>query len=153
MTDPDFSQAGRRYGRSRMKERYNAYLLSPEWDAKRKSAKRRAKNRCQVCNAGHLPLHTHHRTYENIYKEKPADLTVLCAVCHALFHDRLPKVSHRDLDQDQFFRDQRKDQRLREQWRELEESVADELKARGITMDEWCEEADRELREMAGLPE
>ena len=41
--------------------------------------------RCQVCNSPH-DLHVHHRTYERVGHEDPADLTVLCMWCHDLFH-------------------------------------------------------------------
>ncbi len=68
--------------------KYPAYLESPEWKRKRGAAKRRAKSRCQVCNSDDQ-LEVHHRTYENLFDEKPSDLTVLCAHCHGIFHAKL----------------------------------------------------------------
>ena len=61
------------------------YLVSPHWLATRAAALERAGNRCQVCNSA-VRLEVHHRTYENLGRELPADLTVLCRACHGLFH-------------------------------------------------------------------
>ena len=70
---------------------YSVYLESPEWKSKSRAAKVKAGWHCMVCNkAGdNGSLHTHHRTYENIGDEKPGDLIVLCADCHAKFHDKV----------------------------------------------------------------
>lgn len=67
---------------------YLEYLKSPEWAKKRKSALLRAEGRCQLCNAHHehTELHVHHRTYTRLGHEHKADLVVLCATCHHLFH-------------------------------------------------------------------
>lgn len=71
---------------SSRKERYDAYIDSDAWRAKRGPALERAEHRCQVCNADkHLDVH--HRTYERLGNEKPGDLTVLCRSCHELFHE------------------------------------------------------------------
>jgi len=69
---------------------YYEYINSPEWKAKADAAKERAEYRCQVCNrpGASSTLHAHHRTYENLGHEKPGDITVLCADCHALFHGK-----------------------------------------------------------------
>jgi 5-methylcytosine-specific restriction endonuclease McrA len=64
---------------------YHAYLLSPEWKAKRDACIRDAGGRCQVCNSRYR-LNCHHRTYERIGRELPEDLVVLCEVCHGIFH-------------------------------------------------------------------
>jgi hypothetical protein len=68
---------------------YHFYIQSPEWKAKADAAKERADHRCQLCN-GDGVLHTHHRTYERLGNELPEDLIVLCANCHAKFHDKVP---------------------------------------------------------------
>ena len=70
---------------------YEEYLQTDYWKALRKEAKKRVGYRCQVCNRNDRPLHTHHRTYERLGRELPNDVTVLCDVCHSLFHDKLPK--------------------------------------------------------------
>jgi 5-methylcytosine-specific restriction endonuclease McrA len=67
---------------------YRDYLASPEWQATAAAALERADQRCQVCNADRWfsPLEVHHRTYERLGAERPADLIVLCRHCHDLFH-------------------------------------------------------------------
>lgn len=65
---------------------YWDYLKTEAWKLKADAAKRRAKFRCQVCNSK-KNLQAHHRTYARLYKERPEDLTVLCAECHKLFSD------------------------------------------------------------------
>ena len=64
---------------------YRDYLASPEWAEKRQAALQRAEHHCQVCNSPH-ELQVHHRTYERMCAERPADLTVLCRTCHTIFH-------------------------------------------------------------------
>lgn len=69
---------------------YHVYITSDEWKAKAKAAKQRAGNRCQLCNKSkdEIQLHAHHRTYERLGHEEDSDLIVLCANCHAKFHDK-----------------------------------------------------------------
>jgi hypothetical protein len=69
---------------------YPEYLLTREWRTRRREALERAGHRCQVCNRDY-GLHVHHRTYERRGRELPGDLTVLCYLCHALFHGKEPK--------------------------------------------------------------
>ncbi len=69
------------------KTKYQIYLESPGWKQKAFRAREKAENRCQVCNRGDLTLNVHHRTYDNVYNEKPGDLIVLCKACHSKFHD------------------------------------------------------------------
>lgn len=69
---------------------YAEYLRSPEWDRRRKRKLAAAGYRCQLCNAGNTRLDVHHRTYERRGSERDADLIVLCADCHGLFHGKLP---------------------------------------------------------------
>lgn len=65
---------------------YREYLASPEWQAKRSAAFRRAAFRCQTCcEKGRLNVH--HRTYARRGQELDSDLIVLCKDCHKLFHD------------------------------------------------------------------
>lgn len=63
---------------------YLEYINSPEWEARANNAKRRAGDRCQVCNSPNN-LQVHHRTYIRLGQEIPDDLTVLCDTCHELF--------------------------------------------------------------------
>ena len=74
------------------KAEYADYLRTPHWQSMRTGALNRAGHRCQVCNAS-KNLHVHHRTYERCPgNERAGDLTVLCADCHALYHDK-PRVA------------------------------------------------------------
>jgi 5-methylcytosine-specific restriction endonuclease McrA len=66
---------------------YDQYLQTAHWQATRQGALTRAKFACQICNAKER-LHVHHRTYARRGEELPEDLTVLCADCHGLFHER-----------------------------------------------------------------
>jgi hypothetical protein len=75
------------YPQKRVMVNYESYLHSDDWKKVRKSALRRAKNRCQLCNKTD-GLDVHHRTYENLGKEKPEDVTVLCRECHEKHHNK-----------------------------------------------------------------
>jgi 5-methylcytosine-specific restriction endonuclease McrA len=70
---------------------YATYIKTSRWKQRREEAKRRAGNRCLVCNSGDR-LEVHHRSYANLGNERPEDLTVLCADCHRRFHEggRMP---------------------------------------------------------------
>ena len=65
---------------------YREYLLTPEWQERRKQQLRSAGYRCQVCNTNGTALNVHHRTYERRGCEYYKDLLVLCQSCHELFH-------------------------------------------------------------------
>jgi hypothetical protein len=69
-------------------QEYQKYLNSPEWKYISGRKRQEADNKCQLCNKGNLTLHVHHRTYDNVYKEKLSDLIVLCENCHKKFHDK-----------------------------------------------------------------
>ena len=64
---------------------YHLYLQSEAWQRRREIALTWADHACQVCNSPH-DLVVHHRTYERVGCDDPADLTVLCSYCHDLFH-------------------------------------------------------------------
>ena len=70
---------------------YKEYLQTEHWKAIRKRALDYAGHRCQLCNTGDS-LQVHHRTYERRGCEEPTDVTVLCAYCHAKFHDKLGRT-------------------------------------------------------------
>lgn len=69
---------------------YKKYLDSDTWNELAKRIKRRAGNKCQVCNSPHN-LHAHHRTYKNKgnYEKEKRDLICLCERCHKLIHDNI----------------------------------------------------------------
>jgi len=66
---------------------YQDYIASPAWKRKADAAKRRAGDRCQLCN-GSDRLEAHHRTYETLGNEPDNDITVLYHNCHAKFHGK-----------------------------------------------------------------
>jgi len=66
---------------------YAEYLQTPEWDATRKAALKRARYRCELCN-NQGQLHVHHKTYERLGEEYAKDLITLCADCHAKHHGK-----------------------------------------------------------------
>jgi len=70
---------------------YYDYIKSSSWRARAGIAKEAAGFRCQLCNRhkDEVTLHAHHRTYERLGDELPEDITVLCADCHAKFHDKV----------------------------------------------------------------
>lgn len=72
-------------GRELAAMRYADYLLTPEWEARRKAMLKAAGYRCMVCNRDRV-TNVHHRTYERRGVEHPSDLIVLCDECHMLFH-------------------------------------------------------------------
>jgi len=78
-----------------MRVDYTTYMQSAEWRERANAAKRRAGNRCQVCNrpGSAVTLDAHHRTYERLGQERSEDLTVLCRDCHALYeaNKRIPR--------------------------------------------------------------
>ena len=71
-------------------QKYRRYLKSYDWQIHRQRALKAAGYRCQVCNS-EVDLEAHHRTYDNLYDEQPGDLSILCAKCHGIFSERLPK--------------------------------------------------------------
>jgi 5-methylcytosine-specific restriction endonuclease McrA len=66
--------------------RYQKYLRSPEWKARRMSKLKEARFRCQLCNSSGPLLECHHRTYQRCGNEQLSDLIVLCRRCHERFH-------------------------------------------------------------------
>lgn len=85
-----------------MSEFYERYLLSPHWMRVRADAIRQSP-RCQRCgvsgserpDAG-ATMHVHHRSYSNIWREKPGDIEVLCRVCHMALHNACETQSAQD---------------------------------------------------------
>lgn len=67
---------------------YQDYLATDEWRQRRAVAIDWARGACQLCNSPKKPLNVHHRTYDRLGAELPADLVVLCKDCHAKFHDK-----------------------------------------------------------------
>lgn len=68
-----------------MNKEYKAYLLSPEWKAKRKQALQHYGKKCCRCHRT-KNLQIHHKTYINIFNEPVEDLMVLCKRHHEEIH-------------------------------------------------------------------
>lgn len=64
---------------------YVLYLKSAHWKAVRAEALERAEHSCMMCNRT-KDLQVHHRTYERIGEERPADVIALCGACHERHH-------------------------------------------------------------------
>ena len=65
---------------------YDWYINhSPVWYAKRKWALERAGYKCEQCGNTYN-LSVHHLNYNNLGKEHPEDLKVLCKTCHEREH-------------------------------------------------------------------
>jgi 5-methylcytosine-specific restriction endonuclease McrA len=65
--------------------RYQRYLRSPQWKAKRRAVLERDRHLCVHCGNG-WRLEVHHLTYERLYDELLTDLATLCRDCHIAHH-------------------------------------------------------------------
>lgn len=75
--------------------KYSEYLKTDHWQELRNRMLKRSGYKCQLCNASST-LHVHHRTYERKGYEELSDLIVLCAKCHAKFHDKYASTEEGD---------------------------------------------------------
>ena len=66
-------------------QKYKDYLKSDDWAQIRIEiiTKRKVCERCGSKNK----LQVHHKHYKNIFHEKPADLELLCGICHQKEHN------------------------------------------------------------------
>ncbi|HEV8653179.1 MAG TPA: HNH endonuclease [Actinomycetes bacterium] len=69
--------------------RYQEYLESPEWQAKRALALERDGHQCTECHRADR-LEVHHITYVRLGRELLEDLVTLCFHCHMDRHDDSP---------------------------------------------------------------
>ncbi len=67
-----------------MRRRYDAYIKSHEWKARRQRAVELAGYCCEKCGATawDTKLEVHHLTYERLGDEADKDLVALCPKCH-----------------------------------------------------------------------
>lgn len=80
--EPDCGcQSGRWERLPTWRARYEAYLASDEWNARRLDTLKQAGYRCQKCGTSAL-LDVHHVTYKRLGREEEADLQALCRPCH-----------------------------------------------------------------------
>jgi 5-methylcytosine-specific restriction endonuclease McrA len=77
---------------------YHEYISSREWREQpvRLAELESAGFRCRICNSGGegIIIEAHHRTYENLGREQPGDLTALCRTCHRVVTDHLRRVRY-----------------------------------------------------------
>lgn len=71
-------------GFSTFKEKYYAYLASPEWQEKRQERLEFDQHVCGYCG-GHGKI-IHHLNYDTVFRETLHDLITVCEVCHAIKH-------------------------------------------------------------------
>lgn len=69
------------------REKYAAYLCSPEWGRLRAAVHERAKGICERCNRAAIDA-VHHLTYQRKYSELLTDLQGICNPCHEFTHGR-----------------------------------------------------------------
>lgn len=62
--------------------RYNAYLQSPAWQARRAAVFKRAKSICEACGKARA-VEVHHKSYRYVGCEPLFDLAAVCSDCHA----------------------------------------------------------------------
>jgi 5-methylcytosine-specific restriction endonuclease McrA len=67
-------------------DRYNSYLCSPEWQARRALVFDRAGDICEGCRERRA-TQVHHLTYSHVTNEFLWQLVAICEECHARFHD------------------------------------------------------------------
>ena len=70
--------------------KYEDYIQSDEWHAQREKVIERFSGKCALCGKKFIKnMHVHHRTYLNKFgsEKELEDLTLLCKVCHRIFHD------------------------------------------------------------------
>lgn len=74
--------------KEKWKQKYLNYIKSDEWYNLKIDLLEVRGCKCEKCGKKKHPtsLHIHHLTYERLYDELPADLMILCALCHAKEH-------------------------------------------------------------------
>lgn len=69
------------------RKKYNDYLDSAEWKAKRQQRLDKCGNTCEYCKTAPA-VHVHHVTYERVFNEDIDDLRGICLDCHESIHGR-----------------------------------------------------------------
>lgn len=63
------------------RDEYLAYLESPWWRARKAVVIRYRGEQCERCGCRYR-LQLHHRNYDRLGRELPADVELLCWICH-----------------------------------------------------------------------
>lgn len=77
--------------------RYESYLLTKEWQAKRLEKAIEQNYTCEICGKV-VPkgFNIHHKTYKRLGCELMTDLMFLCEDCHMLVHEKIKKRKESD---------------------------------------------------------
>lgn len=67
------------------REKYYAYLASPNWAWRRQAVIERCDNKCERCHKRPV-VQVHHKTYVRLYAESIEDLEGICDACHKAEH-------------------------------------------------------------------
>lgn len=67
--------------------RYNAYLTTPAWRARRELVIARAEGMCEGCRKRRA-TQVHHLTYDHVGNEFLWELVAICDTCHTRYHDK-----------------------------------------------------------------
>ena len=72
---------------------YKDYIKSKEWKNVKLDILQQRGNYCEICREQRQVniLHLHHKTYKNLFNEKPEDLQLLCPTCHMKVHGLIKK--------------------------------------------------------------
>lgn len=68
-----------------MDDKYKKYLLSDEWAQLKIDLFNQRSKKCEKCGSK-KQICVHHKNYNNIFKEEPSDLIILCKKCHEKEH-------------------------------------------------------------------
>lgn len=70
-------------GRSDFPDRYQQRISSGEWKRLKREVIEQRGNRCERCTGAGVSLELHHVHYRSLGNERPQDVELLCADCHA----------------------------------------------------------------------
>ena len=70
-----------------MNKQYSEYLKSVEWAQIKIDLYTLRGKKCELCEST-KNIAIHHRTYDRIFNEEPADLIILCGKCHFKIHKK-----------------------------------------------------------------
>lgn len=79
----------------KQKQKYLAYLRSPEWHEIKIDLIQTRGLKCEKCSDEYehpSKVQVHHKTYKRLFNESPNDLILLCAGCHMAEHDINPRT-------------------------------------------------------------
>lgn len=125
--------------------KYEAYLMSDQFEKIRQSVLSRDNYKCVVCGSQD-DLQVHHLTYKNIYKEDIGDLITLCRACHSIYHaiDNRRKAVEEYYSQNDFEARAQEMKELREKEDRESILITKEIKKEYLKMD-YCKNGDLDM--------